>query len=655
LALLTLALLGVVALPLLQLLDRSLFTDVNIAIFGLDDIRIGGHRVTVQGSRVETSDAAAEAPPPEAVEAHASEGRIERLAVRAVRVGSEWVRVSPIRIEVKDGAKGAGFFVDGGELAEDERQFTVERYIGPALFRQYFSDAVMYQSLWNSVYVASVSTVIGVFLAFVYAYALSHTRVRGKAVLRAIALLPLFAPTMLYALSLVYLFGRQGLITTGFFGHAPWLQADIGLYGPVGIILAEVIFTFPPAFIILSVALGAMDARLYDAARSLGAGRLRTFLTVTLPGARYGLMNAVFVCFTLAFTDFGAPKIVGGRDFNVLAVDIYKQVVGQQDFGMGATVSLILLAPAAAAFVAERILERRQTATLSSGSVPYVPKPSALGTGIATAACALIAAFILLILLTAGVTSLVRQWPYDIVFSLKHYRFEGVGAGYGNFFNSLRMAAYTAVLGTAVTFGGAYLVATARRSRLLRPLAYFLSVLPLALPGLVIGIAYIFFFNKPSFSIGSLELPNPASALYNTMAILVLSSVVHFYAVSFLTATTAIRQLDPNFEPVSETMGVPFYRTFARVTVPLCWPALFEIATYYFVSAMATVSAVMFLTSPDTEVASVAVVNMDEAGDTAAAAAMCMLIVLANIVVRGGFEGLRRFVLRRPGGGGASA
>jgi iron(III) transport system permease protein len=168
----------------------------------------------------------------------------------------------------------------------------------------------------------------------------------------------------------------------------------------------------------------------------------------------------------------------------------------------------------------------------------------------------------------------------------------------------------------------------------LRRVAYLLSTLPLALPGLVIGLAYIFFFNTPSWRLHGLEMPNPVHALYRTMGILVLCNVVHFYTVSFLTATTALKQLDKEFEAVSHSLGVPFYKTFLRVTAPVCLPAILEIGMYYFVNSMATVSGVIFLYSADLPLASVAVANMDDAGDIAAAAAMSVLIVLANIAAR---------------------
>lgn len=511
-------------------------------------------------------------------------------------------------------------------------------------------DTNLAESAWNSLAVGLTTTLFAVPLGFVYAYGLTRTCLKGKSLFRLIAMLPLFAPTMLFGLSLVYLFGNQGLITTGFFERFPWMAWDIDLYGFNGIVLAEIAFTFPPAMMILSVALSQSDARLYEAATSLGAKPWRTFFDVTLPSTKYGLLSAVFVTFTLSFTDFGAPKVVGGQ-FNVLAVDIYKQVVGQQNFGMGATVSMILLVPTLLAFVADRIVQKRSHAILTARSVPLIPRPSPLRDAVFTVVLSLVAFVILLVLFTAGIASFVHLWPWSLshpeefpqTWTLRHFTFQGVGGGgYRAFFNSLRMSLHSAWVGTLITFISAYLIEKTKGAGKLRQGAYLLSMVPLALPGLVIGIAYVFFFNRPSFGIPftRLQIANPFLFLYGTMALLVLSNIIHFYTVSFLTATTALKQLDKEFELVSESMAVPFYRTFFRVTVPVCFPAIVEIAAYYFVSSMATVSAVIFLYSSRMPLASVAVVNMDEAGDTAAAAAMCMLIIGVNIAVRVSAEGI---------------
>jgi iron(III) transport system permease protein len=242
---------------------------------------------------------------------------------------------------------------------------------------------------------------------------------------------------------------------------------------------------------------------------------------------------------------------------------------------------------------------------------------------------------------------------YPQIWTLKHYAFDDVGGGgYAAFWNSIRMSAMTAIVGAFVTFTSAYLIDKTKGTVWLRRIAYFLSILPLALPGLVIGIAYIFFFNKTHLSIPftGIEFFNPFNLLYGTMALLILCNIIHFYTVSFLTATTAIRQLDKEFESVAESMAIPFYKTFLRVTVPVCFPAILEIAVFYFVSSMATVSAVIFLYSSDNPLASVAVINMDAAGDTAPAAAMCMLIVFANVIVRSLAELVSRRFKRRTQG-----
>ena len=146
------------------------------------------------------------------------------------------------------------------------------------------------------------------------------------------------------------------------------------VYGPIGIVIAEVFFTFPHALIIVLTALSVADARLYEAALALRASTPRIFWTVTLPGVRYGLISAAFVVFTLAFTDFGAPKVIGGG-YDVLATDVYKQVIGQQNFQMGAVVSVVLLIPAAFAFLVDRLMQKRQVALLSARAVPLAPSP----------------------------------------------------------------------------------------------------------------------------------------------------------------------------------------------------------------------------------------------------------------------------------------
>ena len=503
-------------------------------------------------------------------------------------------------------------------------------YVGLENFRIYFDTPALFASITNSLSVAISATLIVLGIAFVYAYALTRTRMPLRWFFRGVALIPILAPSLLAAISLIYWFGNQGVLKS-------WLGGG-SIYGPVGIIIGSCFWVFPHALMILLTALSTADARLYEAAEALRTPKWRVFWTVTLPGAKYGILSAGFVVFTLVITDFGVPKVIGGR-YNVLATDVYKQVVGQQNFEMGAVVSLVLLLPALVAFIADRWVQRKQVALLSARAIPYQPKSEPLRDGLLFIFCTIVAVTLLAMIAMAAYASFVTFWPYNLTLSLKNYNFDVMdGGGWEAYFNSIRMAIYCAIFGTGLIFVGGYLVEKARGVSWLRTLLHLAAMLPLAVPGLVLGIAYIFFFNHPD---------NPLGFLYGTMGILVICTIVHFYTVSHLTCLTALKQLDPEFEAVSLSLKTPVWRTVGKVTLPVCLPALLDVGSYLFLNAMTTVSAVVFLYSPETMLASVAVLNMDDAGDIAPAAAMAMMIVYTSAVFRILHALLARILQRR--------
>ena len=192
-------------------------------------------------------------------------------------------------------------------------------------------------------------------------------------------------------------------------------------------------------------------------------------------------------------------------------------------------------------------------------------------------------------------------------------------------YNSLRMACYVAIFGTILIFTGAYMVEKGRGFRKGRAAFQFLAMMPMAVPGLVLGLAYICFFNAPD---------NPLNVIYNTMPILVICTITHFYTVAHLTAITALKQMDAEFEAISASLKQPFYITFWRVTLPICLPAVLDIALYLFVNAMTTVSAVVFLWGPDTNLAAVSVLQLEDFGHIEGAAGLSTLILYVNVAVR---------------------
>jgi len=490
---------------------------------------------------------------------------------------------------------------------------------GFARFIQYFQSPALLRSLWNSIWVSLLVTVFVVPLAFGFAYAITRSGIRGKGVLRSISLLPLLAPSLLSAISLIYWFGNQGV----FKGTVQAFGFD-SIYGAPGIVLAQCFATFPHALMIMVTALAVGDQRLYEAATALGASRTRQFLTVTLPAARYGVVSAALVVFTLVITDFGIPKVIGGN-FNMLATDVFKLVIGQQDFQRGAVVALLLLLPAVITYLIDRQVQKKQTSVLTARAVVLQPTRHAA----TDRTCALLAwgmaALMLAMFGMAIFASLVQFWPYQLGLTLSHYTSGLVDAGVDTaIFNSLTMAVSAAIAGPMVVFTGAYLLEKTKGMNAVRPVLRLLAMVPMAVPGLVLGLGYIFFFNAPG---------NPLNFLYQTMPLMVLCTVMHYYTTGHMTLVTALKAIDGEFEAVSASLKVPFYRTLFKVTLPMCLPALLEVSRYFFVAAMTTISAVVFLYSPDTRLGAVAILNLDEAGDMAAAAAMAVMIAAISCVV----------------------
>lgn len=504
---------------------------------------------------------------------------------------------------------------------------------GPAAFIAYLGSPALLGSLWNSLWVSLLVTAIVVPLAFTFAYALTRSCVPFKGLLRTVMLLPLLAPSLLSAISVIYWFGNQGI------ARDFWLALGFdSIYGASGIVLAQCFATFPHVLMILVTALALADARLYEAADALGTSTVRKFFTVTLPGAKYGLVSAALVCFTLVITDFGIPKVVGGS-FNVLATDVFKLVIGQQDFQRGAVVALLLLAPAVLSFGIDAAVQRRQTATLTARAVALVPRPRRRFDVAMALYCGAIVALVLAMFGMAVFASFATFWPYNLAPSLNHYVAGLLDAGLGGaMLNSLKLAACTAVAGTLVVFMGAYLLEKTRGLGAVRPVLRLMATLPMAVPGLVLGLGYIFFFNAPG---------NPLGGLYQTLALMVLCTVVHFYTTGHITMVTALKSIDGEFESVSASLKVPLLTTLRRVTLPICLPALLDVSRYFFINAMTTISALVFLYAPDTRVASLAILNLDEAGDTGPAAAMAVLIAATSAVVTLLYLAVGKLVERR--------
>jgi len=505
-----------------------------------------------------------------------------------------------------------------------EGVFTLKNYVA------YFNNPRIFRSLTNSLYVSMVTMVITTVLAFFFAYGLTRTTIGGKGVFYTISTFPLIAPSIIQGLALILLFGRNGLVTRYL------LQTDWNIYGATGIIAAECLYCFPNALFILYTTLSAVDTRLDEAAQSLGASALKTFYKVTLPSAKYGIASAAALVFNLTITDFGVPVVIGGN-YNVLATEIYQQVIGMQRFDLGATISVILLIPSVGAFLLNYYLTKKSYALISGQARPFLQPSRPFKKWAFTIYCWIPCTFILIVFASVFLGSFVKTWPYDFSLTLRHYDFPSLGGHaplwtnfwvsllkgewqsliaykYAPIWNSLWISILVAIGGASLTLLAGYIVEKKKPKG--DQVLYTLSVLPAAIPGTVMGLGYILAFNKPYFFI------------YGTFWIIIINIIICNFTLGILSSIANLKQIDKSIEEAAVSLGAGPITTFTRVVFPLTKTAFFSNTAFFFMRAMTTISAVIFLVSAKVKLAAIEIIFLDIDGRTASANAMCTIIIV---------------------------
>lgn len=496
-------------------------------------------------------------------------------------------------------------------------------------YATYFTNARVFRSLTNSLYVSLVTTVITTVLAFFFAYGLTRTTIRSKGLFYTISTFPLIAPSIIQGLALILLFGRNGLITR-YLLHTQW-----NIYGATGIIAAECLYCFPNALFILHTTLSAVDTRLDEAAQSLGASALKTFYKVTLPSAKYGIASAAALVFNLTITDFGVPVVIGGN-YTVLATEIYQQVIGMQRFDLGATISVILLIPSVGAFLLNYYLTKKSYALISGQARPFLQPSRPFKRWAFTIYCWIPCALILVVFVSVFVGSFVKIWPYDFSLTFRHFDFPSLGGyaplwtpfwssvlegtwrdliayKYAPVWNSLWISVLVALAGASLTLLAGYVVEKKKPTG--DQVLYTLGVLPAAIPGTVMGLGYILAFNKPYLFI------------YGTFWIIVINIVVCNFTLGILSSIANLKQIDKSMEEAAVSLGATPITTFSHVVFPLTRTAFLSNMSFFFMRAMTTISAVIFLVSAKVKLAAIEIIFLDIDGRTASANAMCTIII----------------------------
>lgn len=430
----------------------------------------------------------------------------------------------------------------------------------------------LFNSLKLGVVVATISTIIG----YGYAYGINRTNMPAKGFFRQMSLLPVISPPFMFALSVILLLGKNGLITKKLLG-----LTNFDIYGFPGLVLVQSLTMFPVAYLVLDGVLKSINPDLEDSAFNLGASRFQVFTTITLPLSLPGVLSAWLLVFVTSLADFGNPMVLGGN-FDVLSVQAYLQVTGMYNISRGATLATVLLIPALIAFYLQRhIMSKKSYVTVTgkpSGSSIMGVKPVTkwVLTGFASLISLITIAFYGVVIYGC----FVKLWGYNWSFTLDHFKYAW-DTGWLSIRSTVIMASIATVISGFLAMMIAFLMV--RKEFIGKKVMGFVTMLGFAIPGTLVGIGYILAFNTPPL------------LLTGTMWIIVFCFIFREIPVGIESGVATLTQIDPAIEEASRNLGADSRHTFLHITLPLIKPAFFASLSYSFVRSMTAVSAVIFL------------------------------------------------------------
>ena len=479
------------------------------------------------------------------------------------------------------------------------------------------------RAMGNSLLISVCSALITTILAFILAYTIHYTNLgkRYKGFISKAAILPMLLPTITYGFAIIYSFGKQGLLTQ-LFGRQLF-----DIYGFNGLLLGYVVYTLPIAFTLINNAMGYIDKRFMIVSRLMGDSPLQTFrMTIVIP--LLGTLATSFIqTFFLCFTDFGIPASVGGQ-YEVVASVLYEEMLGSiPNFGNGAVVALVMIIPSVVSITVLHILEKYN---VRYNKISPIELKKGVKRDIVFAVLSgavLICALSMFIVMF--VTPFIEEWPYRMNFTLEHVQavFEDRQL-YGVYVNSVIVALITALAGTLIAYGGALVTARSTVSGKLKKVIDSIALVTNTIPGMVIGLAYLFVFT--------------GTPLQNTFPIIIICNVVHYFSTPYLMMKNSLSKMNASWETTAMLMGDNWMKTIARVVTPNALSTLLEVFSYYFVNAMVTVSAVIFIAGARTMVITTKIQELQYFNEFNEIFVLSLLILFTNLIARAVFRRLAK-------------
>lgn len=509
---------------------------------------------------------------------------------------------------------------------------TKEGGIGLANYTSLLSQSSFWTALANSFTVSGISAAIATLMAFFCAYGLHFTRIRPgvKKVIQIIVLLPLFLPSITYGFAVIYSFGRLGLISQLI---AP---PPFSIYGFWGLLIADVIYTLPPAFLILYNAFFYVDRNFITVSKLMGDGPWQTFYMTAIRPVVGSLLSAFILSFFLSFTDFGIPVSIAG-EYEVIATQLYTTMMGAiPNFGEGAVIAMAMLVPSVASVVMLRWVDRFNFRynKISKAEVSTNAFRDALYLlYYVLISLALLSAFVVMF-----VVPFVKQWPYQPYFTLDVItRIVSDSSIWQVYEHSISVALVSAAVGTIFCYAAALVKARSQLPSWCQTTMDSFAMITNTVPGMVLGIGFLFAMS--------------GTPLANTFTILVLANLVHFFTTPYMMATSALSKMNAGWETTGALMGDSWIKTVSRVIVPNSLPTLLQMFQYFFVSAMVTISAVVFLTGARTMLLTTKIKELQYFEKFEEIFVLSLLVFLTNVAAKLIFDALTSYVQTHHGQG----
>lgn len=494
--------------------------------------------------------------------------------------------------------------------------FVLDEGWGVANYIEVLTEKGFLTAFGNSVKVSLSAAVISTILAFFLAYSIQYTNLPavGKKMIRLLAVLPMLLPTITYGFAIIYSFGKLGLLTK-LFGRQLF-----EIYGFYGLLFGYVIYTLPISFLLILNAMGFIDKKFMVVSRVMGDSPFSTFLQTVFRPLLGTLAASMVQCFFLCFTDYGIPASVGGK-YQVVATVLYNEMLGSiPDFQQGAVVAMLMLIPSVLSIALLHYLERYSIRYNKISTIEF--KKNYLRDGICGVGSAVLLLTMLSIFLVILIVPFVDEWPYRIKFTLEHLqavlRDSSLTMVYKN---SILVAVFTAIIGLLVTYGAALATARSGMKKQYKKIIDSIALITNTIPGMVIGIAYMLIFSGTS--------------LQNTFRLMILCNVIHFFSTPYLMMKGSLEKLNNSWETTAALMGDSWIKTIIRIVTPNMKSTILEVLSYYFVNAMVTVSAVVFIAGARTMVLTTKIKELQYYTKFNEVFVLSLFILATNLIIKG--------------------